>query len=171
MGRPPAFAIEMVGFAASACRMCASPIVMSASSQSTSTILFVWYQTTEMRPVSPAAIQGQKTRPPFVCATVIGADHDFPKSREIDSLMLFGSGAAPPQVSLAVLLTGLSSQTAYTLSELSIAIAGQCANIVESAILCGVKAASPRFQVPTPRPVTTPFLSRYSMGSIRRSLL
>src|SRR4051794_39236023 len=112
MLRPLAFAVAIAGLGASALRMCASPIVTSESSQSRSTTLFDWYQTTETLPASPAAIHGQKTRPEFVCATVIGVDHVLPKSREIDSLTLFASGFFWPQESFAVLLTGLSSHTA-----------------------------------------------------------
>src|SRR3954451_6126704 len=169
MPRRLALTLSIVGLAASALRMCASPIETSESSQSRSTTLFDWYQTTEIFPASPAATHGQNTRPEAVCATVVRADHVLPKSREIDRYTLFASGFGCPQLSFAVLLTGLSSQTAYTLSALSSAIAGQCANIVESAILCGVNWASPRFQVPTPRPVTLPSLPMYWIGSIRRS--
>src|SRR4051812_9719005 len=133
--------------------MCASPIVTSESSQSRSATWSDGSQPTDPLPASPATTQGQNTRAVSLCATVIGADHVEPKSRETAILTLLGSGWLPPHESSLVSSTGLSSQTAYTLSALSSAIAGQCANCVVSAILCAVNAASPRFQVPTPMPL------------------
>src|SRR4051812_8711361 len=112
MPRRLALTLSIVGLAASALRMCASPIETSESSQSRSTTLFDWYQITEIFPASPAATHGQNTRPESVCATVMGADQVWPKSRETASLMLFASGLFPPHASCWVLSTGLSSQTA-----------------------------------------------------------
>src|SRR4051795_8250885 len=99
MLRPLAFAVAIAGLGASALRMCASPIVMSESSQSRSATLFDWYQTTETLPASPAATHGQKTRPESLCATVTGADQVVPKSFDTAIRTLLGVGWSPPHES------------------------------------------------------------------------
>ena len=56
----------------------------------------VWYQTTDTLPASPAAIHGQNTLTPSVCATVTGADQDLPRSVVETSMIELAAGVLAP---------------------------------------------------------------------------
>src|SRR2546423_8534643 len=105
----------------------------------------VWYQTTEILPPSPAAIHGQSTRALPGWATVIGADHVFPRSRVYATMIEFAAGVGPPlQPPLVPACRSAVSQVTYTVPSASIASAGQCAERdVPRTPSCGVNELPP----------------------------
>src|SRR3954447_11194368 len=82
IGRPTASTVSTLGDVVSAPRMLAAWIEMFDFAQSRSTSLSLWYQTTLIRPASPAATHGQKARAPAGAATLNGGDHVLPRSLE-----------------------------------------------------------------------------------------
>src|SRR4051794_40012189 len=82
IGRPAASTVCTLGESVSAPVIDADMIEIFARAQSRSTSLSLAYQTTLIRPASPAATHGQNARAPDGAATVYGGDHVLPRSFE-----------------------------------------------------------------------------------------
>src|SRR3982075_2551265 len=70
-------------------------------SQSGSTILSIWYQTTDTLPLDPATLQGQSTRA-LPCEARLSGGRNVhwpgPTCLPATNMMWFGSGVGPPPV-------------------------------------------------------------------------